>query len=413
MQHLMFIFEIRRNLVGLALALMITFILAVVATSSAHAQTFSVLYSFTGASGSNPNGSLARDSEGNLYGTTPYGGLGNCSYNGTVGCGTVFKVDKKGKETVLYSFTGARGDGAFPAGGLLRDTSGNLYGTTWVGGAIGVGTVFKIDKTGNETILHSFGAGSDGAYPTAGVVRDAQGNLYGTTEWGGSGCSACGAVFKMDTTGNESVLYSFTGTGGDGSLSNAGVVRDAQGNLYGTTANGGSYGQGTVFKVDTVGKETVLYSFQGIDGSLPDYGSLIRDTQGNLYGVTIQGGANGYGTVFKVNKKGKETVLYNFTGAGGDGANPTGSLVRNAQGDLYGTTEAGGSYGYGTVFKIDASLNETVLYTFTGTEDGASPPGGLVLDAKGSLYGAADLGGLGNCSDKFGVGCGVVFKVAP
>src|SRR5271165_6495671 len=168
----------------------------------------------------------------------------------------------------------------------------------------------------NGTVLYSFAGGTDGAIPFAGLVQDAQGNLYGTTTQGGGGLGCetqgCGTVFKVDTTGNETVLYSFTGTGGDGGNPYAGLVRDTQGNLYGTTNQGGTSGDGTVFKVDTTGKETVLYNFTGPpDGALP-YAGLVQDAQGNLYGTTGAGGASGRGTVFKVDTTGKETVLYSF-----------------------------------------------------------------------------------------------------
>jgi len=268
---------------------------------------------------------------------------------------------------VLHSFAGHPGDGANPEAGLVRDAQGNLYGTTLTGGSGGpelcsgvggCGTVFKLDTTSKETVLYSFTGVPDGEEPDAGLVRDAQGNLYGTTYNGGA--SNLGTVFELDTTGKETVLHSFTGTGGDGSEPYGGLVLDAQGNLYGTTSFGGASGDGTVFELDTAGKETVLYSFTGTggDGAYPS--GLVRDAQGNLYGTTYGGGASGFGTVFKLDTAGKETVLYSFTGTGGDGAYPSGlvRLVRDAQGNLYGTTYEGGDlacdapYGCGTVFKL-------------------------------------------------------------
>jgi|SRR5450755_1662252 uncharacterized repeat protein (TIGR03803 family) len=190
--------------------------------------------------------------------------------------------------SVLYSFTGSP-DGAFPTGGV-PDANGDLYGTTYYGGASGYGTVFKVGPTGKETVLHSFTGGGDGAYPFAGLVRDAQSNLYGTTYYGGS-CN-CGTVFKLDATGKETVLYRFTGSP-DGSYSESGLLLDAPGNLYGTTPDGGASGYGTVFKVDPTGKETVVYSFTGGgDGGNPT-AALARDPQGNLYGTTRNGGTSG------------------------------------------------------------------------------------------------------------------------
>jgi uncharacterized repeat protein (TIGR03803 family) len=216
--------------------------------------------------------------------------------------------------TVLHSFKGGT-DGESPYGGVVRDTAGNLYGTTAQGGAFSNGTVFKLDTTGKETVLYSFTGGADGAIPLAGLIRDAAGNLYGTTEVGGDlTCNSgigCGTVFKLHTTGKETVLHSFTGNP-DGASPFAGVIRDAAGNLYGTTPKGGALNSGTVFKLDTTGKETVLYSFAGgADGSYPD-AAVIRDAAGNLYGNTFFGGTYNFGTVFKLDSTGKETVLYRF-----------------------------------------------------------------------------------------------------
>ena len=218
--------------------------------------------------------------------------------------------------TVLYRFRGP--DGAQPVyGRLIGDSAGNLYGTTVDGGASGLGVVFKLDKTG-ETVLHSFN-GTDGSEPFAGLIRDSTGNLYGTTKFGGIWGN--GVVFELDTTGTETVLYSFTG-GTDGSLPYASLIRDSAGNLYGTTFEGGASGSGVVFELDTTGTETVLYSFTGRGHGANPVAGLIRNSAGNLYGTTANGGASGHGVVFKVDTTGKETVLYSFTG-GADGGNPT------------------------------------------------------------------------------------------
>jgi uncharacterized repeat protein (TIGR03803 family) len=383
----------------------------VVNPAAAKAYTYSVLYSFTGApDGAVPSdATLVRDAQGNLYGTTFSGGDASCGGYYGKGCGTVFKVDATGKETLLYSFTGTWvgsvnvGDGAVPSGGaLVRDAQGNLYGTTSMGGTYGAGTVFKLDTTGKETVLYSFNPpAGDGSQPYAGLVRDAQGNLYGTTFDGGDPTcayfSGCGTVFKVDATGKETVLYKFTGTDGDGGNPWAGLVLDPQGDLYGTTFMGGDlacnapYGCGTVFKLDITGKETVLYRFAGDDGEAPRAGSLVPDSAGNLYDTTSTGGVSGEGTVFKLDTTGKETLLYSF-GENGSGWAPYGGLVRDAQGNLYGPTFGGGSgracgHGCGTLYELDANGNETVLYNFTGGADGAYPGGGLVRDAQGNLYG--------------------------
>jgi uncharacterized repeat protein (TIGR03803 family) len=257
-----------------ALGLAATSMLAALLTPPAQAQTYTVLHRFTGADGARPAATLIADPAGSLFGTTYAGGVS--------GYGTVFKLDKTGL-TVLHSFTGGA-DGGTLLGSLVRDSAGNLYGTTESGGAGGLGTVFKLDATGTETVLHSFAGGSDGANPHAGLIRDAAGNLYGTTKFGGP--SGDGVVFKVDKSG-ERVLHSFTGT--DGAKPAAALIQDSAGNLYGTTSFGGAAGAGTVFKLDTTGTETVLYSFSGgADGSNP-FG-LIQDSSGNLYGTTIRGG---------------------------------------------------------------------------------------------------------------------------
>jgi len=401
------------------MALAILLGLAVV-PPSAHGQTFTVLHSFKGGTdGAGPNGGVVRDTAGNLYGTTVYGGGGTC-FTGN-GCGTVFKVDTTGKETVLYSFTGGA-DGAFPLAGLIRDAAGNLYGTTEYGGdltcnsGVGCGTVFKVDTTGKETVLHSF-TGKDGTSPIAGMIRDAAGNLYGTTPQGGA--FASGTAFKLDATGKETVLYTFTGGRGgtDGFYPDGALMKDAAGNLYGTTAYGGNYSFGTVFKVDSTGKETVLYRFRGGWNGLNPVGGLIMDKAGNLYGAT-QGGGNFFdGTVFKLNTTGYKTVLHSFAG-GADGVYPVAGVIADTAGNLYGTTQYGGGVacfggGCGTVFKLDKTGKETVLHSFTGGADGAAPVAGLVRDAAGNLYGTTYFAGDSGSLCSVVGGCGVVFKVAP
>jgi uncharacterized repeat protein (TIGR03803 family) len=237
----------------------------------------------------------------------------------------------------------------------VRDSAGNLYGTTAVGGAFLMGTVFKLDTSGAMTILHSFN-GPDGAGPYSRLVRDTAGNLYGTTLRGGS--NADGTVFKLDPAGNEVVLYNFAGTP-DGEAPFGSLVRDSTGNVYGTTYLGGAYGFGTVFKVDPTGAETVLYSFTGLaDGGLP-WAGVVRDAAGNLYGTTVSGGdltcfpPAGCGTVFKLDAAGNETVLHSFGPSfSGDGNFPVGRLMRDAAGNLFGTAQNGGAYGQGTIFKL-------------------------------------------------------------
>jgi len=366
-----------------------------------------VLYSFTtGADGANPYSGVIRDPAGNLYGTTYYGG-------GTPNVGVVYKLEASGHQTVLYSFTGGAADGANPAAGVIRDSVGNLYGTTYYGGAVNGGVLYKLDTTGHETALYGFGALENyGAYP-ADVIRDSAGNLYGTTQLADTDMrdgACCGVVYKLDATGKYAVLYSFTG-GADGAHPNGGLIGDSAGNLYGTTSGGGTAGYGVVYKLDSTGHEAVLYSFKGgADGAFPNAG-VIRDSTGNLYGTTSSGGPGGAdvgnGVVYKLDTAGHETLLYTFTG-GADGANPSAGVIRDSTGNLYGTTQYGGTLpgnrGYGVVYKLDATGHETVLYTFTGGADGANPYAGVIRDAAGNLYGTTYAGGKWNA--------GVVFELS-
>jgi len=339
---------------------------------------------------------------------------------------------------------------------LVQDAAGNLYGTTTYGGATGNGAVFKLDSAGKETVLYSFTGGVDGGNPNADLLLDPVGNLYGTASTGGSSATACGGqgcgvIFKLDTTGKETVLHSFTGGPSDGAFPFAGLVQDEAGNFYGTTMQGGSFYSGTVFILDSAGNETLLYSFAlGADGGNPRAG-LILDPAGNLYGTTFAGGLDncttntlaveksGCGVVFKLDTKGTETVLYSFAGGsdGQDGANPTAGLIQDVSGNFYGTTSAGApgpcyiipmnppepasDVHCGTVFKLDPTGKETVLHSFAGGADGAGPFAGLVLDVAGNLYGSTYYGGNGGCSvsgTRPGAlptvtGCGTIFKVDP
>ena len=380
-------------------------------------QSFTTLYTFTGGTdGAFPEG-LTLDSSGNLYGLASAGGDPSC-FSG-YGCGTVFKLDATGQFTILHAFTGTP-DGATPSSfsALVRDARGNLYGTTQAGGAADGGTVFRVDPTGREKVLHSFNH-ADGFDPSGGVVRDAAGNLYGTTDFGGdancNGGSGCGVVFKLDRTGKKTVLHRFTGTpDGQEPLSRLGPY--AAGNLYGTTGFGGAQcanpdGCGTIFKLDATGQETILYAFTGgADGGVP-YAGLVRDAAGNLYGTTVGFGTYDNGVVFKLDPYGSQTVLYSFTG-GADGGTPIAGLTWGPGGSLYGTTIYGGDpdCGCGIVFKLDPQGHQTVLHTFTQGADGAYPFS-LVRDSAGNLFGTTSEGG--NLSCNIGYGCGTVFKLTP
>jgi len=349
-----------------------------------------VLYSFTGgADGGYPYAGVIRDSAGNLYGTTYLGGTANV--------GVVYKIDTTGQETVLYTFTGGA-DGSYPYAGVIRDSAGNLYGTTYGGGA-GAGVVYKLDTTGQESVLHSFAAAADGANPYAGVIRDSAGNLYGTTVNGG--LPDRGVVYKVDATGHEAVLYAFTG-GADGSNPYAGVIRDSAGNLYGTTEGGGTVYSGVIYKLDTAGQETVLCNFSGVGASNP-YAGVIGDSAGNLYGSTYYGGTAGGGVVYKLDTTGQATVLYNFP-SGSNGRNTEAGVIRDSAGNLYGTTNQGGTAAYGVVYKLDTTGQATVLFSFPNPVDGSIPfNAGVVGDSAGNLYGTTANGGVANK--------GVVYKL--
>ncbi len=426
----------KKSSIGLTLAIFMVALL--VAGTLAVAQEEKVLHSFGGGTdGNEPYAGLIFDASGSLYGTTAYGGGGtDCDGN----CGTVFELIPKAgggwMEEVLHTFDGA--DGASPTGGLVFDDSGNLYGTTGAGGAYGDGTVFRLARGAGgkwaETVLHEFcptGICRDGAIPWAGLTLDASGNLYGTAIAGGGGCyEGCGVVFeltrKADGGWEQKVIHAFNGTDGAGPY--AGVTLDASGNLYGTTLYGGSGpcfnggpplppGCGTVFELtrraDGSWKQKVLRSFtEDADGLYP-YAGVILDASGNLYGTTAEGSDGG--TVFELTPRArgawKEKVLHNFSDSGTDGTDPTASLIFDAAGNLYGTTNSGGAYGiYGTVFemspKAGGGWTEKVLHSFNNNgTDGYRPGAGLILDTAGNLYGTTTSGGA--------YGDGTVFEITP
>lgn len=367
--------------------------------------TLTVLHAFEGGTdGQYPEAGLIQDSLGNLYGATIGGGQ--------PGGGTIFQVSPSGEETVLYSFGSQPGDGGQPAGPLLRDGAGNLYGTTLVGGS-GFGTVFELANSGEERVLYYFGGGSDGANPRGGLVADSMDNLYGTTvQGGGTGCNSfgCGTVFKIAPDGHETILHGFTGSP-DGANPEKGLIRDGAGNLYGTTFTGGAQNYGTVYKISSSGIEEVLYSFAGPPKGAYPWGTLVRDSAGNFYGTTLAGGTStlctpGCGTIFKLSASDEETVLHSFSGQA-DGSSPYGNLVRDKRGNFYGTTAGGGNSacGCGTVFGLSTSGRFITLHRFQGTADGSSPDDGVTLDNSGNLYGTTYYGGANNR--------GVVFKLIP
>ena len=317
---------------------------------------------------------------------------------------------------VLYDFKGhKKADGETPESGLMADSAGNLYGTTYSGGANDWGTVFKLAPDGTETVIYTFCAQancSDGSNPEASLIADKAGNLYGTTQAGGTNCfqvQGCGTVFKVAPDGTENVLYSFCSKAmgnacTDGAYPTAGLIVDSGGNFYGTTPAGGITdlnncvdGCGVAFKLAPDGTETVLYTFCSqnncSDGAGPASG-LIADGAGNFYGTTVVGGASGRGTIFKLAPDGTETVLYSFF----DGYAPNG-VVMDKEGNFYGTTEMGGDRsgrlcprGCGTAFKLANGGTETVLHSFGPGADGILPEAGVLI-RNGRLFGTAVYSG--------------------
>jgi uncharacterized repeat protein (TIGR03803 family) len=380
-----------------------------IATLSAQAQTFTVLYSFKGEAdgdGTGPSGALVRDAAGNLYGTTFRGGLGTSPGNGTA-----FRLDASGHETVLYRFGSHAGDGTNPSSGLLQDGAGNLYGTTLNGGAFGLGTVFKLNEQG-MTVLHSFSGNPDGKFPGAALFRlpEPDGMIYGTTAFGGA--NDYGTVFSLDKSGNETVVHSFTAGDSGGPGDNLGALLRAPGQgilrLYATT-EGVTYGppavgHGEVYEIASTGNARVLHRFAGGTGGAGPIGGLILDATGSLYGTTAFGGLGlggcgfgglGCGVLFKIDINANYSVLHRFT-EGQNRESQGATLVMDAAGNLYGITEA-------VMFKLDTFGNYSVLQSFTGAN--GTFPSSLLLGADGNVYGNAAGGGA--------FGSGVVFKLVP
>ena len=397
------------------------------------AETFTVLHSFSGADGASPNSQLVQATNGDLYGTTTFGGANSCGVGGTnVGCGTVFKITPSGTLTTLYSFCSqsACADGEYP-NGLVKATNGDLYGTTQEGGDPfgSFGTVFKITPSGALTTLYVFAGNFAGVYP-AGLTQAANGEFYGTTSSGGA--AGAGTVFKTTPAGALTTLYSFCSQTdcGDGENPFASLVQAANGDFYGTTGYGGaiatgtcifSNGCGTVFRVTSSGALTTLHSFDGTDGAVPTVGGLVQAASGYLYGTTDTEGAFSGGTVFRITPSGTLATLYNFCAQSGctDGGGPTGVLAQSASGSFYGTTTNGGAnniYG-GTIFRITPTGRLTTLYSFcaqSGCTDGLEPAG-LVEDTNGDFYGTTAYGGANEtCVGyvSFQQGCGTVFRLS-
>jgi uncharacterized repeat protein (TIGR03803 family) len=367
---------------------LVVFILFAATAIAAPAQTFNTLVKFDRANGANPLDGLAQGTDGNFYGTTLWGGADRI--------GTAFKIRPAGALTTLNSFT------ANPRAGLVLATDGNFYGSTFRGGANVYGEVFKITPQGTLTTLYNFCSQTnctDGSGPYAALVQATDGNFYGTTAFGGNPNGACadggcGTIFKVTPAGAVTTLHSFDGT--DGNVPTAGLLQATNGDLYGTTYYGGATGRGAVFRITLAGTFTTLRNFHGLDGAFP-YAGLIQDSAGNLYGTTYYGGANrcdysGCGTVFKISPAGTLTTLYSFCARTNctDGKFPFGGLVQATDGNFYGTTYQGGSNacngGCGTIFRITPAGAMTTLHSFDGN-DGNYPYGGLLQATNGTFYG--------------------------
>ena len=350
-----------------------------------------VVYPFSGATdGMTPYGSLLLGSDGYLYGLSYVGGAN--------GAGAALRIAADGSETVLYSF-GAATDGANPHGSLIQGSDGGFYGVTAYGGTYGHGVVFRLDASGIESVLYSFGAGTDAQDPYGSLLQANDGNFYGMSVHGGS--YGLGTVFVVTAAGNESVLHSFGGSG-DGQTPFGSLIQASDGKLYGMTAAGGSYSSGIAFQMTLQGSESVLHSFgSGSDGANPA-GSLIQANDGKFYGLTRDGGSYGTGAVIGLAADGTESVLVSL-GAGSDGANPFGDLLVASDGNFYALARNGGATGAGAVLLISLAGAESVVYSFGGPADGAAPYGNLIEAADGTLYGMTSSSGSG--------GPGVVFQL--
>jgi uncharacterized repeat protein (TIGR03803 family) len=386
--------------------------------------TEKVLYSFTdGVDGGGPNGGLIFEASGNAYGTTHFGGNDSCGGYVGGGCGVVFELSPNGSgvwsETSLYAFQDSN-DGGFPNAGVILDKSGDILGTGSTGGnftcSIGCGVVYELSKCSGwtETVLHAFD-GSDGEFPNAAPLQSANGTLFGTTWYGGSGGN--GTVFSLGPRGGsgwkESVLYSFQGTA-DGSAPAGSVVADRAGDLYGTTYKYDGDNDGVAFELrkHAAWKDSVLYTFTNNGGGEDPYAGMIMPAKGNLYGTAIESGPNDGGVAFELvlgtKHRWTEKALHAF-GAPGDGNAPYGGVIADKRGNLYGTTVFGGAANAGIVYELSPSKSgqwkEKILYSFTGGSDGQYPSGSLTLDATGNLYGATSNGGQD--------GYGVIFEITP
>jgi len=396
-------------------------------TQSSWAQTYNVIHTFGGyGDGAQPMATMTTDAGGNLYGTTFYGG----AQPGDLGYGIVFKLAQKNSAWVLQSLYTFRGgsDGANPSAGVVVGANGSLYGTTSLGGiqactgGFACGLIFQLRPSitacksvlcpWTQTVLYRFTGGSDGAHPGSGALTfDNAGDIYDTTVEGGDMNS--GVVYKLTASAGgwqENNLHSF-GAPGDGTQPQAGVVFDSQGNLYGTTIGGGAHAKGMVYELAPTKSGWTISDLHDIDlEGMSLYAGVIFDRNGNLYGATLLGGPRNGGSVFELVPSGagwNSSLLYAFYPQTGEGLGPYSNLTIDADGNLYGTTETDGTYGLGSVFKLmpqNGGWTYTSLHDFAGGNEGCNPAGGVTLGQSGRLYGTAS-----GC----GGGYGVVWEITP
>jgi len=375
---------IQRRVAGGAITILMMLAMAI----SSPAQ-FNTLVSFTGPNGNQPfQENLIQGVDGNLYGTTTYGGTDND--------GTIFKITPGGTLTTIYNFANTP-DGANPYTGLVLGSNGVFYGTTAEGGASGLGTVFSVTAAGKLTILHSF-TGMDGEIPYGALIEGVDGNYYGTTQFGGSIGAGYGTVFKVTPAGTFTTLHSFNDTT-DGYEPFAGLALASTGEFFGTTAGGPGADFGTVFKISSTGVYTLLHSFVDTDGWEPE-GVLLEATSGKVYGTTVRGGADGLGEVFTITTAGTFTLLHSFASVT-EGYEPIAGLIQASDGNFYGTTFSGGAFDQGNIFEMISGGTPTTVHSFSGGDggtDGSEPFGGLVQHTSGVLFGTTggvSSGGVG------------------
>ena len=389
---------------------------AIVAATSAQAQTFTSLYSFDYPTNSSVESGLIQATDGNLYGTTGTGGA--------VHRGTIFKITTEGAFTTLHSFSSS--GGYYPqAAGLIQATNGNFYGDTAFGGADAdpYGSIFELTPSGKLTTVSNFCYNVPncihGNYPHAGVIQATDGSFYGTTPEGGA--ASYGTVFKVTAAGALTTLYSFCSPDCTyGSGPQGGLIQGKDGNFYGTTQFGGAYNAGSVFKITATGSLTTLYSFcpqAGCLDGLGPYSSLVQAIDGNFYGTTYEGGTYNGGTIFKITPSGTLTTIYTFCSLANcaDGGAPQAGLIQATDGNFYGTTTGGGAnntpVGDGTIFQMTPGGTLTTLYRFCpqgGTcTDGAAPAAPLVQDTNGTFYGTTYGGGTGTGGTIFSLSMGL------